>query len=388
MAHATGRVAAAGGNRQRHGVRVPFRDLRRGVALDRAGWEPRVLDAIAGGEYQWPSEQVLRFEERFAEWCGVRHAIATSSGTTAVLLACLALEIPAGSELVSVANTYVASIEPALLLGAKPVLVDIEREGYGIDPDALARAITPRTAAVVPFHPFGRMADVVAVRAIADEHGVPMLEEACQAHGACRDSRRAGTWGDVGVFSFGPTKSFAGIGEGGAVTTNSDRLAERARLWNDHGRVDGRHVTTGLNLRMHPIEAAFLTHRLDGIDAALEERRSIAAIYNRAFMEFGIVRNPRVQDLAEHSYYVYVVDVDDRDNFMAKLASHGIETAVHYQLPIHRQAAHRDLAEPGSLRVTDEVNARIVSLPLFPGITSDEVEAVVAAVREACGSRR
>lgn len=358
---------------------VPFRDLPRLHAIGADCSGAAVDAALASCDFGRPNGLIEAFENDWAEFCGVKHAVATSSGSTALLLAYLAHGIGPGDEIVTVPNTFVATAEAALLLGATVRLVDIDAATHAIDQQQAITALGPATKVVVPLHPYGRLAQLGELRAATAERGIALIEEACHAHGATRGGRMAGGFGDAAVFSFGPTKPLAGLGEGGAVVTDDDELAARLRAWNNHGRDRGEHARLGLNFRIHPIEAAYLTERLKLLPGMLAERRAIAERYNAAFAPFGVVANPAVDDLSEHSFYVYVLDVPQRGRFRAALRAAGIGSDVHYPSAIHRQPAHRERFAAARLAACDTVQQHIVSLPMINGLRDDEAEHVIAA---------
>lgn len=361
-------------------ARVPFRDFRRALAWDQQGWEKSLRATIETADFMRPSAQIRAFEDEFAEYCGVKHAIATSSGSTALLLSYLAFGLNRLSDIVTVSNTFAATVEAAELLGATSRFVDIERNSYAMDPTQLRAEVSPETKLIVPLHPFGRLADVEAIASVASELRIPMLEEACHAHGAERNGMRAGAFGAAAVFSFGASKPLGGLGEGGAVTTNDDGLAQELRYWNDHGRGDGDHIHLGLSFRMHPMEASFLRARLRVLDGLLEERRRIAGEYNAAFLPLSIAPNPCVPNPTEHSYYVYVVEVPERGELIRRLNEAEIEWAIHYPIPIHRQAVRAERYSSVRLPRTEEIQSRMVSLPLIPGLTEPEISRVIEVV--------
>jgi dTDP-4-amino-4,6-dideoxygalactose transaminase len=360
-------------------LRVPFRDLRRLHAIGQRESRAALEKAVDSCDFARPNRSIEEFESLFADYCGVRHAVATSSGSSALLLAYLAHGIGPGDEILTVPNTFVATAEAAIMLGAQVRLVDVDPVTHAIDEAAAVRMLTPATKAVVPLHPYGRSAELDLLRSVTRERGIALIEEACHAHGA----RRASSIGDCSVFSFGPTKPLAGLGEGGAVVTNDDGLAEALRRWNNHGREDGNHQYLGLNFRIHPMEAAYLTSRMSLLPSLLDERRAIAERYNRAFEGYGVTGNPSVRDIAEHSYYVYVLDVPERDLFCRRLSELGIGWDIHYPVAIHRQPAHAHRFRTSSLPQCDRLQERIVSLPMINGLRSDEIDQVVTAVRSA-----
>ena len=354
---------------------VPFRDLARVHAIGRDTSRAGVFQALDSVDFQRPSSLIEHFESAWADYCGVRHAVATSSGSTGLLVSFMAFGIGPGDEVLTVPNTFVATAEAALVLGAEVRLVDIDPVTLAID------LITDRTRAVVPLHPFGRFAELDRLKEACAARGVALIEEACHAHGARRAGVMAGAAGDCGVFSFGPTKPLAGLGEGGAVVTDDDDLAERMRQLNNHGRVNGQHASVGLNFRIHPIEASYLTTRLALYPQLVERRREIARQYNDAFAEYGVTGNTGVADPSEHSYYVYVLAVPRRAEFCQRLTAAGVGWDVHYPVAIHRQKAHLDRFRATSLPRCDETQERIVSLPLYDGLTDEEVAYVIGQVR-------
>ncbi len=363
---------------------VPFRALSRQLDVPEFAWRDALALAVENEEYGQPSTAVRRFEQALGDHLGGRFVVATSSGSTALLLALLGLGLRPGDEVVTVSNTFVATVEAIRLVGATPVLVDVDSWSYTMDPSALEAAITPRTKAVIPVHLFGRPAAMKEIIAVARRHGCFIIEEACQAAGGSQRGSPCGALGDVAVFSFGRTKAITGLGEGGAVTTGDRELAERLHLLNTHGKVGDDHVLTGFNLRMHPLEASLLTERLAGLDHWLGSRREIAFAYNEAFSEVEIARNQVVPPGDVHGLYVYVVEVPDRDRFTAHLEACGIGWAVHYPRPIHFQSAHIDIRHR-DLPVTERLAGAIVSIPLYAGLRDDEVERVRDAVLSAPG---
>ncbi|GAA1691592.1 DegT/DnrJ/EryC1/StrS family aminotransferase [Kribbella yunnanensis] len=362
---------------------VPFRDLKRLHEIGRDSSRSRLESALDSATFARPNQWIEDFEASYADYCGVDHAVATASGTAALMLTYLALGIGPGDEVVTAANTFVATIEPALALGATVRLADVDPETHLMSQEAALALVTPRTKAIVPFHAYGRLADLSLLRRETSRLGITLVEEACHAPGATRNGRMAGSFGDCAVFSFGPTKPLAGLGEGGAVVTNDSQLALRLRRWNDHGRTGGEHLEIGLNFRMHPMEAAYLTERLKLLPEFLEERRALAHVYNDAFAPYGVVKNPDVTDYSAHSYYVYVLDVPERRRFTELLTEHGIGWDIHYPRAIYELPAHQKMFADLDFANCSALQRRIVSLPMITGLTELERNQVVSCVCDA-----
>ena len=326
---------------------------------------------------------VAEFEEAFAAYCGVKHAIATSNGTTALHVALLSHEIGAGDEVITTPFTFIASANTILYVGAKPVFVDIDPVSYNIDVDAIEAAITKRTRAIMPIHLYGNPADMSRIREIALRHGLIVIEDAAQAHGAEVDGKRAGSWG-TGCFSFYPTKNIT-TGEGGIVTTDDDCVADRARLARAHGmRVRYYHESLGYNFRMTNIHAAIGKAQLPKLEG-FNERRIANAAYLSANLSAEKVQVPQVQPGTRHVFHQYTVRVLpplNRDEARKKLAERGVGTEVYYPLPVHRQQVYLDLGYgdqsfPESERAAKEV----ISLPIHPGLTQEDLDTIVEAVK-------
>jgi dTDP-4-amino-4,6-dideoxygalactose transaminase len=353
---------------------VSFHDPAGRVAARTAEWEDALRRCIRELEWVRPSTSVARFEEELASYCGVRHAIATSSGSSALLLLLGALGIGPGAEVVTVSQTFAVTVATVALLGATPVLVDVDRDSYTMDPARALAAVGPRTRAVLPVHLYGRPVDVSPLRAA----GVPVLEEACQAVGARFRGRPVGSLGDAAALSFGREKALAGLGEGGAVTTNDDDLALVLRRLNGHGW-DGRaHLTVGTNLRMDALAAAVLRVELTHAEADLSAREAIADHYTAALSPLGLVRNPLLPPADRHGLFVYAIEVPNRAAFCAELTRHGIEHRLHYEHPVHAWPAYEGVSPP--LPVTEEIASKVLSLPLRPTLTKPEADEVIDAV--------
>jgi dTDP-4-amino-4,6-dideoxygalactose transaminase len=361
---------------------IPFRRLDRKGAARRPHWVSAVDQMLASGDWEPSRHPLARVERAIAQRCGAEHCVATASGSAALLLAMRAFGIGPGAEVVTVANTYTATVSSIRLAGAQPVLIDVDPATYTMAPSALASAITDRTRLIVPVHLYGRVADMPAILEIAGRFGVPVLEEACQAFGAVSGSVPAGGAADAAVLSFGRTKAIAGPGEGGAVVTSAPALAERLRLLANQGRRGHDHTAVGSNFRMDPLAAAMLVAELTDAGAVLDRRRAVAARYSEALAGHGIVRNPLVGAPDLHGLYVYVVEVDGRDEVRTALRRDGIETAVHYPRAIYDQTAHADLPSR-HLGETRALAPRIVSLPCDEYLTDPEVERVIEAMRRA-----
>ena len=338
----------------------------------------RVWDAMASGSLaQGP--RVREFEERFAEFIGARHAIATSSGTTALHLALLGHDIGPGDEVITVPFTFIASANSILYTGARPVFVDVDEHDFAMDVGKVEAAITPRTKAIMPVSLYGQPADMPAITAIADRHGLAVVEDACQAHGAGIEQRRSGTWG-AGTFSFYPTKNMT-TGEGGMLTTDDAELAERVRLLREHGmKVRYHHDVVGYNFRMTDIAAAIGLAQLPKLDGYNDRRREIAARYDRELR--GVV-TPTVRPGVTHVYHQYTIRVERRDEFAERLKERGVGSAIYYPIPVHRQKpfvalGYGDEAYP----VTDRLTEEVLSIPVHPSLSDDEVAQVIGAVNE------
>jgi dTDP-4-amino-4,6-dideoxygalactose transaminase len=369
-------------------MKVPFLDLKSHHApmlneINGAIREVVESSAFAGGPF------VERFEEDFATYCDASHAIGVGSGTDALWLALLALGVGPGDEVITVPNTFMATAEAITFSGATPVFVDVDESTYTMDPIALENAITPRTKAIIPVHLFGQPADMDPILAFARRHGLFVVEDACQAHGAEYKGRKAGTLGDAACFSFYPGKNLGAFGEAGAIVTNNSELQEKIRILRDHGQVRKYHHTMiGWNCRMDGIQAAVLRIKLRYLERGNQLRRSHAAHYNQALSGIEEVVTPTHAARVRHVYHVYAIRVRERDEVIRFLGENGIGCAVHYPVPVHLQEAYRNLGyERGDFPIAERCAGEFVSLPMFPEVTPAQVETVVQGVKEAVAVR-
>jgi dTDP-4-amino-4,6-dideoxygalactose transaminase len=364
-------------------MKVPFLDLKSHHApmLNEISGAIRDVienNAFAGGPF------VERFEEDFAAYCNSSYAIGLGSGTEALWLTLMALGVGPGDDVITVPNTFMATAEAITYTGATPVFVDVDEHTYTMDSGALGNAITARTKAIIPVHLFGQPADMDPILAFARRHGLFVVEDACQAHGAEYKGRRAGTLGDAACFSFYPGKNLGAFGEAGAVVTNNSELQEKIRILRDHGQIRKYHHTMiGWNCRMDGIQAAVLRVKLRYLERGNQLRRSHAAHYNQALSGIEEVVTPVHAADVRHVYHVYAIRVQERDEVIRLLGEKSIGCAVHYPVPIHLQAAYRGLGyDQGAFPIAERSAKELVSLPMFPELTSAQVERVAQCVRE------
>ena len=362
-------------------MRVPFLDTSRQVAELRTEIDDAMGGVLDGGRFVL-GPAVERFEAEFARWCGMPHAVGVASGTDALTIALLALGVGPGDEVITAANTCVPTVAGIEASGATPVLCDVD-DSYTLDPERLEQAVTPRTRAIVPVHLYGQCADMDAVTTIARRHGLKVVEDAAQAHGAEYAGRRAGALGDAAAFSFYPTKNLGGIGDGGAVVTADPDVAARALRLRAYGERE-RYVSVerGMNSRLDELQAAILLVKLGRLEASNDARRAIAKKYI-AGLEGLPLSLPRERPASRHVFHLFVVRPPDRDRFRAALAERGVDTLVHYPRPVHRHPAYVGLAADGRLGRSEAFSDQVVSLPLYPELRDDEAAAVAAAVRDA-----
>ena len=328
---------------------------------------------------QGPS--VKSFEQALADYCGAKYAVTTSNGTTGLHLAYLAAGLKKGDEVITVANTFFATIEPLLSMGAKPVFVDVDPGTYLMDVSKIEAKVTKKTKAIVPVHLFGQMVDMNGIMKIARRFKLKVIEDCAQAHGATQRWRKAGTFGNLGIYSFFPSKNLGAYGDAGALVTNNETYAMTAKKLRDHGR-SGKyaHDTTGVNSRLDGIQAAVLTVKLKHLDFWVRARRGVAKQYDKLLSS--AVKTPRVLAGNMHSYYVYVVEAERRDELLEYLRSKGVEAGIHYPIPLHHQKAWRNFGYPiPHLPVTEAAAEKILSLPIFPEMTNKEVREVSEIIK-------
>jgi dTDP-4-amino-4,6-dideoxygalactose transaminase len=348
---------------------------------------PDLLNAasrvLASGHFVLGAE-VEAFERDFAAYCGTRHAVSVSTGTAALHLALLAAGIGPGDEVITTSTTFVATVAAIIYTGAMPVLVDIDPERLTLDPAEVLAAITPQTRAILPVHLHGSMADMDAIQVIARRHGLAVIEDACQAHGAEHDGRRAGSIGDLGCFSFYPGKNLGACGEGGAVVTNDAALATKIRQLRDWGQETRYlHVAKGYNYRLDALQAAFLSVKLPYLEEWTEARRRHAERYDRGVASLGLAPPPR-PDGVRHVQHVYALRTSQRDRVRETLAERGIATGIHYPTPVHLQPAYADLGyRRGTLPHAEQYAAETFSLPMHPGLDNDVIDRIVDALGDA-----
>jgi len=330
--------------------------------------------------------RVKAFEEAFAAMCGVKYAIATASGTTALHLALLANGIGEGDEVITSSFTFIASANSILYVGAKPVFVDIDPETFNLDPAQIEKAVTPRTKAIMPVHLYGLCCDMDAIMASAEKHGLKVIEDACQSHGAEYKGRKTGSFGS-GTFSLYPTKNITS-GEGGMITTNDAAIDEKCRVVRQHGmRKRYYHDELGFNFRMTDIHAAIGLAQLQKLERFNEARRANAAYLNAHLK--GVVA-PKVPEGCRHVFHQYTIRVPDgrREALRAYLQEHGVGSEVYYPLPIHKQSFYvEELGYRNRLPETEKAAAEVLSLPVHPALSQADLETIVATVNEFMAKR-
>jgi len=324
--------------------------------------------------------RVQEFEERFADWCGSKYAVATSSGTTALHVALLAHDIGPGDEVITSPFSFIASANCILYAGARPVFADIEADYFMIDPNELEKLITPNTKALLPVHLFGQIADMEPINEIAQKHNLLIIEDACQSHGAKLNGKSVGTWGTA-CYSFYPTKNMTTI-EGGMITTNDPEVAEKARLIRNHGSPKRYlHDRVGYNFRMTDLQAAIGLVQLSKLDAWTKQRQSNAAYLTSHLADLAGITPPKVRQNSEHVFHQYTLRVTERDEALEKLNKDGIGVGVYYPIPIHQQPLYQGMGYTDTLPVAEKTSLEVLSLPVHPALTPEELDSIVASVR-------
>ncbi len=359
--------------------RIMTNRMDRGYFKYQSEYEEAALRALRSGWYILGKE-VEAFEKEYAEYTGAKYAVGVGNGLDALTLACRAIGIGAGDEVIVQANTYIASVMGITIAGGTPVFVEPDRY-HRIDPEQIKKALTPRTKAVMVVHLYGQTAQMDRISAFCREHGLKLIEDCAQSHGARFAGKMSGTWGDIGCFSFYPSKNLGAFGDAGAVVTDSEEYRDRIRRLRNYGSSVRYHFEeVGMNSRLDELQAALLRVRLTHMEELTEERRKIAAFYDEG------IRNPKIEkpeiaEGAEHVYHQYVIRCKTRDKLAAYLKEAGIDTIIHYPIPPHLSEAYAYLGhKKGDLPFTEELADTVLSIPMYNGITQEEQQRVIDAL--------
>ena len=362
-------------------MRIPLVDLKKQYQGLKDEILAEIGDALDGMQL-FLGKNVQTFESNFAAYCGAEYAIGVGSGTDALHLALVACGIGPGDEVITVSNTFFATVEVIALVGARPVFVDIDPDTYNIDPSQIEEAITSRTKAIIPVHLYGHPVEMGPILELAQAYKLKVIEDACQAHGAEYKGRRTGSLGDVGCFSFYFTKNLGAYGEAGMITTSDSDIAKKCRLLRDHGQ-DPKyyHSLFGVNDRLDEIQAAILKVKLPHLDKWLESRRNIAQAYNAGLPD-SIIK-PHEKSWAKHVYHLYVIRTPYRDELRTWLETKGVGTGMHYPIPIHLQEAWHNYGGGNyTLPITERLVGEILSLPMYPELSAEEVDYICESIQE------
>lgn len=363
-------------------MKVPFLNLVAAYEDIKEEVLPAIENTIAHCQFTL-GPAVNAFEKDFASYCGVSEAVGVNSGTSALHMALLAAGIGKGDEVITVAHTFVATVAAILYAGAKPVLVDIDPERMTMDPNKIEAAITPRTKAIIPVHLYGQPAAMDHILSIARQHRVLVIEDACQAHGARYNGKRAGSLGDMGCFSFYPGKNLGAYGEGGAVTTSNQELARKTRIFRDWGAEKRyHHDVLGFNARMEGIQGAVLGIRLKRLDELNDRRREVAKIYSKGLVDLPLVI-PVAAPECQHVYHLYAVRTPRRDELLTFLQEKEVYCGIHYPTPVHLQKGYACLGyAKGDFPVSEKTASEELSLPMCPYLSEEQANYVVSRIRE------
>jgi len=382
-------------------MQVPFMDLKRQYEMIKDEIDEAIQKTIESCAFV-AGEKVKEFETNFANYCGAKYGIAISSGTSAIYAALKALDIGRHDAVITVPYTFIATAEAISLTGATPIFVDIKEDSYTIDPEKIKEYIEKKcewiekkgvlrdqekklnVRAIIPVHLYGQTADMDKILNIAKKYNLAVIEDAAQAHGALYKDKKAGTIGDLSAFSFYPSKNLGAYGQGGMVLTNNEDLAEKVRMLIDHGQKERYfHEFEGWNFKMDGFQAAILNVKLNYLDDWNEDRRQNAYYYNELLNGIDKVITPKEMDYGKHIYHLYTLRVPNRENFQNFLKENGIGTGIHYPKPLHLQRAYSHLGyKEGDFPVSEKCASEIVSLPMFPELTRQEIEYVCAKIKE------
>ena len=361
---------------------IPLVDLKsqsRGIKRDVL----RRMEAVIDDARYILGQEVADFEAQFAEYCGTSHCVGMANGTEAIHMALRALDIGPGDEVITAGNSFAATAFAIAYAGAEAVFVDIDPRDFNLDASLIESAITDKTKAVIPVHLFGQPARMKEIMEIARRHDLKVIEDSAQAHGAELDGQRCGSFGDIGCFSFYPGKNLGAFGDGGAVVTNDPELAERLRLLRNYGQKQkNRHDTLGFNCRLDTLQACVLLSKMQHIEKWTEQRRQVAAWYREELKDAGLLL-PQAHEDSRHVYHLFVIRTRQRERLMASLAEQNIHTGIHYPNPLSTAGSFQDAPTiPMGLPVCTEVANEIVSLPMFPEMTREQVQRVCVAVEQ------
>ncbi|CAA9498830.1 MAG: Aminotransferase [uncultured Sphingomonas sp.] len=363
---------------------VAFLDLGAATRELRGEIDESLAEVLASGWYIG-GPAVTRFEEEWAAYCGAAYCVGVGNGLDALHLSLRALEIGSGDEVIVASNSYIATVLAITMAGATPVLVEPDPATHNLDPRRIEAALTPRTRALLPTHLYGQPADMDALLALAGSHGLRVIDDAAQAHGARYRGRRVGASADITAWSFYPSKNLGALGDAGAITTNDPEFAQRVRVLGNYGS-SRRYINEvrGLNSRLDPMQAAILAVKLRHLDRWNDRRKAVAGYYNDRLSGAGLTL-PYVPDWADPAWHLYVVQHSDRGGFQSRLAERGIGTLIHYPVPPHLQQAYADMnLARGSLPIAERLADTVLSLPVGPHMSDGEVEQVVQAVLASC----
>lgn len=371
-----------------HAQGVPMVDLKAQYARIRADVDAAVARVLESTQFI-KGEECKLLEQEFAAYCGVAAAVGVANGTDALIIALRAYGVGTGDDVVTVANTFIATGEAILLNGARPVFVDVVPETFTLDPSLLEKAITPRTKVILPVHLYGHPADMEPILDVAKRKGLPVLEDAAQAHGAEMGGRRAGNLGHAACFSFYPGKNLGAYGDAGMVVSNDKDFAARVRQIANHGGGTNKYdnVVLGTNSRLDTLQAAILRVKLRQLDTWNRERRDRARAYDAALTGIPGLVLPKERAGAVSAWHLYTIRTQDRDGLAARLKEKGISTAVHYPRPIHLQPAMAPAGgRPGDLPVSEQLSREVLSLPLYPELPPEAVQGIASEVRSFCAA--
>jgi len=329
-------------------------------------------------------EEVAKFEEDFARFCGTKYCVGVNSGTDAIYLALRALNIGEGDEVITVSHTFIGTVEPIGMVGAKPVFVDIDPDTYIIDVQKIEKVITEKTKVIIPVHLYGQPADMQLIMEIAKKYNLKIVEDCAQAHGAEYGGKKVGTIGDIGCFSFFPGKNLGAYGDGGAVVTNNEEIFKKVKMLRNHGRLKKyEHEFEGVNSRLDNLQAAILRVKLKYLDKWTKRRIEKAKVYDELLKDTDKIVIPKILPGAKHVYHLYVIRIKERDKIQQKLKEKGIATGIHYPIPLHLQPAYKHLGyKTGDFPVTEKICKEILSLPIFPELQREQQEYIVENLRE------